>query len=245
MRNTLLVARLVFGASAMLSGVVGLLWHDSEIWQIVHPLSAPLAVVIAWCLGLAQIIAGIGMFSPAGARVASIVLGLVYAVFSLSTVPAMIAKPSDAVQYVVFFEELSMVCGAVAVYAATANAERSAAIGRIVRLGLGVCVVSFAWAQVVYFQYTASLVPTWIPPSQVFWTVLTTIAFALAALAILIKVQARLAIRLMALMMALFGLLVWLPRIVAQPATLSNWNEIASNYLMTGAALLVAELRVF
>jgi len=43
------------------------------------------------------------------------------------------------------------------------------------------------------------------------WAILTTIAFALAAVATLINRQARLAIRLMALMLALFGVLVWIP----------------------------------
>ena len=50
-----------------------------------------------------------------------------------------------------------------------------------------------------------------------FWAVLTTVAFALAAIAILINRQARLALRLMTVMLALFGVLVWIPRLVAHP----------------------------
>jgi hypothetical protein len=102
--------------------------------------------------------------------------------------------------------------------------------------------VSFAWAQIVYLQYTASLVPAWIPPNQVFWTNFTTVAFALAALAMLINRQARLAMRLLAVMTALFGVLVWVPLIVAHPATLANWSEIGENYLIAAAAWLVADL---
>ncbi len=70
-----------------------------------------------------------------------------------------------------------------------------------------------------------------------FWTILTTVAFGLAAVAILINYRARLAMRMMALMLALFGMLVWVPRIVAHPEKLSNWTEISSNYLMTAAFL--------
>ena len=54
----------------------------------------------------------------------------------------------------------------------------------------------------LYRHDTAALVPKWIPPNQMFWTILTTIAFALAAIAILINRQARLATRLMTLMLA-------------------------------------------
>jgi hypothetical protein len=138
----------------------------------------------------------------------------------------MVALPGDWVQYVDFFEKFSIACGAIALCWVTPA----------LRLAYGVCVLSYAWAQVVYLRYTASLVPTWIPPNQVFWTNLTTAAFALAALAILINRQARPATRLLALMLALFGILVWVPHIIVHPRMLSNWNEIASNYLMAGAA---------
>jgi hypothetical protein len=210
-------------------GVVGLLWHDSVLWQVANMTPILLRTPIAWCLALAQVAGGIGIMPARSARSSAIVLGVVYALFTLSSVPGMITAPADPGSYVNFFEQLSLVCGAFAVFAVTAA-----------RYGLGVCTISFAWAQVVYLQYTSSLVPTWIPPSQVFWTILTTIAFALAAIAMLINVRAVLAIQLMALMMALFGILVWVPRIIAQPSNLSYWNEIAVNYLMTGAALLVA-----
>jgi hypothetical protein len=41
-----------------------------------------------------------------------------------------------------------------------------------------------------------------------FWAIPTTIAFALAAIAVLINCEARLALRLMTLRLAMFGLLV-------------------------------------
>ena len=46
-----------------------------------------------------------------------------------------------------------------------------------------------------------------------FWEMLTTIAFAIAAIAILTNRQARLAMHLMTLMLALFGVLVWVPHL--------------------------------
>ena len=97
----------------------------------------------------------------------------------------------------------------------------------------------------VYLGLTASLVPKWIPPNQMFWAILTTIAFALAAIAIHINRQARLAIRLMTLMLALFGVLVWIPRLSARPQAHLNWSEFALTILITGAAWMVADLRSF
>jgi hypothetical protein len=193
----------------------------------------------AWALTIAQIAGGIGVMYSRTARPASIVIGAIFLLFSLVLIVGMSSAPTN---WVDLFEQFSIVCGAAAVYATTdTNAALSEAFGVAARIALGICVVSFAWAQAAYSQYTASLVPTWIPPSQMFWTILTTIAFALAAIAILINRQTQLALRLLTLMLALLGALVWIPHIIAQPKTLSNWNEIILNYLITGAAWVVLE----
>lgn len=237
-------ARLVFGISAIVAGVVALIWHDSDLWQRTHPLGMPFGAIIAWIVGLAEVAGGLGLLFAPSVRISSVVLGLVYLLYSGVVVPGMIAD--DKGSFVNFGEQFSLVCGAIALYATTeTQAPLATILGRVARLAFGVCTVSFAWAQVAYLQYTASLVPTWIPPNQMFWTILTTVAFGVAALAILVNLQARLALRLLALMMALFGILVWIPHIVASPRDLSNWNEISTNYLMTAAAWIIAELHSF
>jgi hypothetical protein len=211
------------------------------MWQRLLPLHAPFGTLAGWCLVVAQIAGGIAMMLPRTARPASIILGAVYGLYVLSCVGSIIAAPAEPGGYINCFEQLAIVCGALAVYAAS-ETNTAIALARAARLGLGVCAVSFAWAQVVYLQYTASLVPAWIPPNQVFLTNLTTVAFALAAVAMLINRQARLAMRLLAAMTALFGVLVWLPSIAAHPAILSNWSEVSENDLIAAAAWLIADL---
>ena len=78
-----------------------------------------------------------------------------------------------------------------------------------------------------------------------FWAIITTTAFALAAIAILINRQARLAMRMMTLMLGLFGVLVWVPHLIAHPEAHFNWSECAETFLVTGAAWTVADLRSF
>jgi len=177
---------------------------------------------------------------------ASVVLGVVYLLFSLACIPGIFARATSYAPYGSFFEQFSLLSGAIALYAATeASAARAAVFGRLARLGLGVCAISFTLAQIFYFRLTADLVPRWIPPNQMFWTILTTVAFALAALAILVNRQARLAIRLMTLMLALYGVLVWAPRLIAHPEAHLNWSEFALTFLIAGAAWMVGELRSF
>jgi hypothetical protein len=228
-----LYARIVFGISAVVFGIAGFVWHDSVAWQFVNMFSLLISTPMAWCFAIAQVVFGFGIMFARFERVSSIVLGIIYTLFAFASLPGMIATPLDPGSYVNLGEQLAIACGPLAIVLP----------GRVVRLVLGACTLSFAWAQVVYLQYTASLVPAWIPPNQLFWTWLTTVAFALAGIAILINVRARLAMRLMALMMALFGILVWVPHIVAQPQTLSNYTEISSNYLMAAAVWLVSEVR--
>ncbi len=239
--KTALYGRIVFGASAVLFGVIALMWHDPDTWQSLSNLwKLPAGSIVGGILMVAQIAGGILLVFPRGARSASIVLIVVYALFCLACIPGIVAAPRVFAEYDGFFEQFSLLSGVVAVYAATA--ARAATLGRAARFGFGLSVVSFTLAQIVYLRVTGDLVPAWIPPSQMFWAVLTTIAFALAAVAILINVRARLALRLLTLMLALFGLLVWVPRLIAHPEAHLNWSEFALNFLITGAAWLVAEM---
>ncbi len=245
--KTELYGRIVFGSSAVLSGVIALMWYDSDTWQTLRQIwSLPFGTIIGGCLMVVQIAGGIGMQYPMTARLAAIVLGVIYSLFCLACIPGIIAAPTIYVHYGSFFEQFSSLCGAIALYAATVTkAARAVAFGRVARLGLGVCAISFTLSQILYLSVTADLVPKWIPPSQTFWAILTTIAFALAAISILINRQARLAIRLMTLMLAFFGVLVWIPRLIAHPESHLNWSEFGLTFLITGAVWMVAGLRTF
>ncbi len=241
-----LYGRIVFGASAVLFGVIGLMWRLSDTWQYLHGIHGAAGTVIAWCLTIGQIVGGVGILFPRTARLGSIVLGFTFVLFALAAVHAILLAPNAYVQYGNFFEKFCIVCGSLAVYAATEpKTARSARLGRVARLGLGLCAISFAVSQILYLQPTASLVPKWIPPNQMFWAVTTTIAFVLAAVAILTNLRARLALRLMALMLALFGVLVWIPQLIAHPVALANWSEFADTFLIAGATWMVAEVRSF
>ena len=229
--------RLLFGASAVLFGVIALLWHDADTWQSLRRIwSLPAGVTAGNCLMLAQIAAGIGLQIRRTAAVASIVLIAVYAVFALACVPAIVTHPLLYLTYGSFFEQFSLLCGALALFAL---AGRVRSLRGVVRIAFALCVVSFTLSQAFYLQLTAQLVPLWIPPDQTFWAVLTTVAFGLAAIAILFDVRARLATGLLAIMLLAFGVLVWIPQVAAHPQVHGNWSEMALTFLIAGSALIV------
>ena len=236
--KTAIYGRILLGGSAVLFGVIMLMWRDADTWQN-SPL-ANLGPIVCGILALAQIVGGIGLPIPRTARAASIVLGAVYLVFSLATISSIVRHPAVYVAWGGFFEMFAMVCGAIAVYAVVQNDSAQAAmLGRIARIGMGVCAVSFTLEQAFYLKATAGYVPAWILPNPMFWAVFTTIAFALAAIAILINVQARLALNLMTLMIALFGLLIWVPAVITHPELHGNWSEFTLNFAIAGAAWVV------
>ncbi len=238
--------RIALGAAAVFFGILCLMWRDAATWQNLHHLwSLPFGVLVAACLMAAQIAGGLGIQYPRTARLAAIVLGVVYLCFALACVPDIIAAANTYEKYGgSFFLLLSPFFAAIAVCAATeANAGRALVLGRLARVGLGICAISFALGQGLILRETARAVPRWIPPSPMFWAILTTAAFALAAVAILINRRARLAMRMMTLMVALFGVLVWIPHIVARPHAHFLWSELAETLLVTGAVWTVSDLR--
>ena len=244
--KTALYGRIVFGASAVMYGALLLLWRDPETAQnLQHIWKLPFGTVVGWCIIAALIAGGIAMQIPRAVRVTSVVLGVVFVIFSLATIPDIVAAQNIYERYACsFFLFFCLVCGAVALYAETEpNAAKAAMFGLVARIGLGLCAVSFTLGQVILPHETAGLVPKWIPPSQMFWAIATTIAFGLAAIAILMNRQARLAMGLMTLMLGLFGVMVWIPRVMSDPKQHFYWSEFALNFLITGAAWMVAELR--
>jgi hypothetical protein len=74
-----------------------------------------------------------------------------------------------------------------------------------------------------------------------FWAITTTVALALAAIALLSGRSALLASRLLTAMLVGFGLLVWLPALFADPHKLINWAGNAQNLAITGAAWTVSD----
>ena len=243
MARAALYGRIVLGASAVLFGIIALMWHDVDTWQgLARIWKLPGGRVIGDCLMVAQIAGGAGLIFPRTARVASIVFGAVYALFALDRIGGIIVQPGNFLQYDSFAEAFSLVCAALAIYAATdTNAAQAAMLGRTARIGLGLCTIAFTLAQVFFLKATADLVPAWIPPNQTFWAVLTTVAFALAAIAMLVNRQAQLAMRLMTLMLVLFGLLVWVPIVITHPQSHNDWSEFSINFLIAGAAWVIAE----
>lgn len=236
--------RNMYGLAAVVFGVIALVWRDFNGWQQIRVLgNFPHREILVYFAAATELVGGLAIQWRRAARVGALALGIIYLVFALLWVPLIAAKPFIYDSWGNFFEQFSLVSGALIVYASFAptNAERVPELARIGYSSFGICVISFTLEQLFYLSATASFVPKWIPPGQMFWAIATTIAFALAAIALLSGRAALLASRLLTIMIIGFGLLVWLPILFADPHKMFNWAGNAENLAIAGAAWIATD----
>jgi uncharacterized membrane protein YphA (DoxX/SURF4 family) len=238
------LGRHVLGIAAFAYGIVALTWQDFDDWQQLRSLwSTPAGRALVYLAAIAQILGGIAIQWRKTARVGAAALGAVYLFFACRWMPKILAGPQVYDNWANLFEQLSLVSAALIVYAsAGTTAPWAFRVCRMGRYLFGVCVISFTLEQFVYLHETAQFVPKWIPPGQMFWAITTTIALAAAAMAILSGRLIVPASRLLTVMFMLFGLLLWLPRLLSDPGDHLNWGGNAQNLAITGAAWIVADL---
>jgi hypothetical protein len=240
--------RHVYGLSAVAFGVITLVWHDPKDWAQFSWLgNVPHGEILLYIAAAIELSGGVAVqwlrTGPRTARAGAVALGATYLLFALRWVPAIAAKPLVYDGWGSFFEQFSLFSGALIIFASVHRSDSQPAphAARIGYILFGICVISFAMYQLLYLPQTASLVPKWIPPGPMFWAITTTIAFALAAIALLSGRSALLASRLLTAMLMSFGLLVWLPRLFADPHSLTNWSEGAETLAISGVAWIVAD----
>jgi hypothetical protein len=228
------LGRHVFGVAALAFGLITLAWHDYNDWHLPR--------YIAYAAAAAQIFGGAAIQFRRTAKTGAVVLGAFYLVFALLCVPRIASTPRIYNSWGNFFEQFSLVTGAAIVYARLSSAWSRETLNRIGRILLGICAASFTLEQAIYVNATANLVPKWLPPSQMFWAVTTTVLFALAAVTLLTNRMALLASRLLTMMLVIFGLLVWVPLVLSDPHSHTNWSENAETFAIAGTAWILADL---
>jgi hypothetical protein len=220
------MGRRVFGVVAVIYGLVSLAWHE----QLQSNWHLPGGMAFVYLTSIAQGAGGVAIQFRRTTNLGALTLGVVYLVFALTWLPGIVAQPLVYNNWGSVFERLAFVAGALIVYGGASGVPL-----------FGACVVSFMLEQAFYLGATAGLVPKWLPPSQMFWAVTTTIAFGLAAISILSGYKALLASRLLTSMLVIFGIVVWIPILIADPSNHANWGETLETFAIAGVAWIVAD----
>jgi uncharacterized membrane protein YphA (DoxX/SURF4 family) len=229
----------LYALGTILLGIVGIWFHEFALqWQAV-PAGIPMRSALAYLSGALLVAGGgailSGRYERAGALLLAAFYGLWVVAFHL---PNAFAGFMHIGAWNAPAEITYLTMGAVALLAAHAGQMRRT-LALVARVLAGVSAVVFGFAHFNYIDFTATFVPDWIPPSQVFWAWATGAGHLAAGVALVTGFQARLAVSLHAVMMASFVLCVHLPRVIGSPEKHEEWIMLAVSSALTGSALLI------
>ncbi|MBC8028419.1 MAG: DoxX family protein [Steroidobacteraceae bacterium] len=229
----------LYSFGAILLGVVGISFHDFAMqWQPV-PAGFPIRTPLAYVSGFILIAGGAALLSRKGERAGAWLLTAFLGLWTLTlNLPAAIASYTHIAAWNSPAEIAFMTMGGLALLSSSAGELRTT-LARIARIVAGLSACVFGCAHFNYIDFTASMVPAWIPPSGVFWAWATGAGHLAAGLALVSGIRARLAATLLAGMMAAFVVLLHLPRVVAAPDSHVEWIMLGVSSMLAGAAWLI------
>jgi len=243
------LGRRVYSLGAVVAGIpLLLLGKFAAVGQAVPTHMPGQQILVDASAGL-LILAGLAINLRRTEAIGALALAGLFGLWVLGLIlPHAIARPMEWVSWEDVAERTAAALGGVLAYAQTSSDQplgvgesRGAAIMRIARPVFGVCLVVFGISEFVYAKFTASMVPAWLPPSQLVWTYVTGAAQIAAGLAILTTVRARLAAILLTAMYLIFSLIVHLPRVIEFPSKPMSWSENGINLVLAGAAWALAD----
>lgn len=182
------------------------------------------------------LVASVGLCLPRSARPSLLILGAYQLVWTLVCTPPIFSMPRSIGSWYGVCEALTPLLSAWILY------------GRRVRVAqaiFGLTCVFYGWSHFIYADYTASMVPAWLP-AHLDLAYFTGLAHIAAGIGLVAGVLPRLAVTLEALMMSLFGLLVWVPSFFMHPRpawaipTQNQWSELVVNLVLATCAWLLA-----
>ena len=230
----------VYGLAAVLLGAVVLAWHEfSSTWQPV-PDTLPQRALFAYAAGAVFVAAGLALVARRWERPAALAVAALSLVFAAGWANRIAGQPTLFATWLGLAEQMAVVLGGLAIVISRGGRSGPAAHG--LRVLFGLCLLAFGTAHLLYVKETAAFVPAWIPPGQRFWALATGVADIAAGIALLAGPLALLAARLATAMFLGFGLLIWLPRLIAAPTDQMTWFGNAVNLAIAGGAWAVADM---
>jgi len=230
----------VYGAAAILLGLIGMWWGDfASTWQPV-PEGIPHRKMLAYAAALLFVLAGAALQRRRFAPPAALALAALYAVFALLWANRVVEAPTIAGTWLGCAEEVGLVVGGVVTYALL-DGNGAAAIAHAGRIVFGICLVFYAMGHFFYLPQTAAMVPAHLSANGHFWAIATGLGHLAAGVALVSGVYARLAAVLATAMFATFGLLVWLPLVIAAPTLHMNWGGLGVTLALVGSIWIVAD----
>lgn len=240
--------QVLFAAGLGGLGALSLMHRDFALhWQPVPP-GIPAREWLALASGAVLLSGAAALLLARTARVAALLLSLFFLSWVvLLQLPRLVGQPLGIAVWLGVCESLTLTVGAFVLYAwldslrpdATAGVAASAGAVGYARLALGAAMVVFGLSHFAYADFTAAMIPGWMP-ARLPLTYLTGAAHVAAGTALLLGVVPALAVRLEAIMMSAIIVLVHLPAVSAQPTSREQWTALCMATALCGAMWVVA-----
>jgi uncharacterized membrane protein len=240
--SALLQRLLPYGLGVFLLGIVGIAFGDFALqWQPVPP-GVPLRSELAYVCAAIVAFCAVALFFQRTTSQAALLLGSFFALWAaVLHLPRVLVHLGEIAVWNGLAEIGAAACGGWAAWVLVEGTRQRPTAARIVPRILGACLLVFGTAHFVYADFTASMVPKWIP-GPLFWAYATGIGHFAAGLSLISGVLSRLAATLLTAMFASFVCLLHLPRVIASPETHMEWVMLAISTTLMGTAWLVREL---
>ncbi len=206
-------------------------------WQPVAA-DVPARRGLAIAFGLLEMLAGVLVLPARTRRIGTLLAAVALAAWTALHVPSVASRPGSLVDWLGLAESAAM-AAAVLSLAAAGRKPGGAASGRVGVVVFGLSAVVFGASHFVYADFTASMIPAWLP-QRVALAYLTGASHALAGLAITFGVLRVLAAGLEALMMLSFVVLVHASRVAVHPESRMEWTMLLVAVMLSASAAVIA-----
>jgi uncharacterized membrane protein len=242
-----------YGLGTALTGILNIVWRDFDAsHQPIQSLGThfPAQHLLASVVGVWLVAAGVALLWQRSARMGAAASAIAYSLFSALWLFRYYASIHTfgwriAVVLGVSFglaQQIMLAAPAAIVYASTAPPDsrlqkRTAVAARWM---LGLPPILFGLFHFAGMRVFSTIVPQWMG-FGCFWAALTGAAFILAGIAICSGIKDVLALRLLALMLLLFEVLVEIPPIFIHLHNQRTWGAAVYNLTAIGACCIFAE----
>ena len=235
-----------------LAGLAVLSFVYGNFAPLLDPLPEP--KILTYGLGAIVLAACAGLFFARTIAASAITIAVCALAWAVVRSPPIFHQPLSVGSWYGSSEAVTLLVGVWTLYALHRRRDHASAATaftgdgalRVGRVLFGAACLVYGIAHFAYSAYTLPFVPAWLPARLPL--VFLTGAFHIAAgVGLILGILPRLAAILEAIMIILFGLLVWLPSHFAHLAPKwagspqNQWSETIVNFLLAAVACIIAE----
>jgi uncharacterized membrane protein len=228
------------GILALIYGDFALVWQPVAAW-------VPGRTALAYASGAIMLLGGIGLLFRATAAWSTQILFPYLILWALLKVPALVVAPQIEGVWLGIGELTVLLSGGWVLFARLAALRDGSVLAfatgengvRMARILFAVSLLPIGLSHLVYAKETANLVPAWLP-YRIGWAWLTGLGQISCGIGVLFSIFPRIAATTEAAMICVFGLLVWLPAVLASPTARFSWTAFFITWVIAGACWVVA-----